>query len=235
MSTLRCGTLNGAQAFLREDQSYAAQSGTRTDTRDNSSQSLGYRCVDTAGRPANADGTPVVITVTQQDFASLPVRPARAHAGPDVGYLPVNMDLIVYAESTEQTLDTVPLGTPVQVRATPVSYHWDFGDGSTLDTARPGRPYPANDLTHRYQHQGWYDITLTTTYAGEFSVAGGPWQDIDGTVTVASEPVALYSKSFASRRVDMDDPSADHEKIEPPPRTPETQGPPADRPQHRRE
>lgn len=235
ITSFACTTGNAGQGFVGDQGTFAAQSGTRTDTRDNSTQSLGYRCVDTAGRPVTPEGTPIVVTVTQRDFASLPVQPARAHAGPEIGYLPVNMDLIVYAEAEAQTLDTVLLGTPVQVRATPVSYRWDFGDGSTLETANPGRPYPATDLTYRYAHQGWYDVTLTTTYAGEFSVSGGPWQDIDGTVTITSEPVAIYSKSFASRRVDMDDPAIEHETIELPPRTPENTGPPADRPQHRRE
>lgn len=216
------------------DAIYAAQSGDRVNTQTGSRESLGYRCVDTNGNPVTPEGAPIVITVTQRDFASLPVAPARAHAGPQVGYLPVNMDLVAYAEATEQTLDTTLLGTPVQVRATPVTYRWSFGDGNTLDTARPGQPYPSTEITHRYEHQGWYDVSLTTTYAGEFSVNGGPWQDIDGTITVSSDPVPLYSRSFASNLVDPNDDPAANETIELPPRTPENYGPQDPHPQHRK-
>ncbi len=204
---------------------------------------MGYRCVDTAARPKPAAAPaadpaapgvpapapePVVVVVTQSDFASLPVAPAVAHAGPPSGYLPVNMDLIAYAESQEQTLDTVLLGTPVQVRATPVEYRWDFGDGNTITTHTPGRPYPAKDIVNRYEHEGWYDITLSTTYTGQYSVAGGPWEDIDGTVTIDSAPVSIYSRSFESHLVDPDADPGDvggEQPIELPPRTPENQGP----------
>lgn len=161
--------------------------------------------------------------VTQEQFASLPVKAAVAHAGPTVGVLPVHMDLIAYAESESQTLSTTILGQPVQVRATPVSYHWDFGDGKSLTTSTPGRPYPAKDVTSTYEHQGWYDITLTTTYSGQFSVAGGPWQDVAGTIDVSSEPIEIYSRSYESRLVNPDKNTADDD-FTPPRRGAKTEG-----------
>nr|WP_283774670.1 PKD domain-containing protein [Brachybacterium equifaecis] len=186
-----------------------------------------YSCA-LPGQPGNAaapDGTPIVITVTQSDFASLPVQPLPAHAGPPDGWLPVNMDLVLYAETAEQTLPTTLLGIPVEVRAIPSQYTWDLGDGTTITTDRPGRPFPALDVTHTYRYEGWYDITLTTTFRGQFSVNGGPWQDIDGTIDIASPPVEIFSKSLESRLVNPDIPVDESADPWIPPRTPDTEGP----------
>ncbi|MGO1896651.1 MAG: hypothetical protein ACTH1O_12530, partial [Brachybacterium sp.] len=73
--------------------------------------------------------------------------------------------------------------------------------------------------------EGWYDITLTTTFSGQFSVAGGEWQDIDGTIEVTSDPVPIYSKSLESRLVNGDVPVDEDEDPWIPERTPDTEGP----------
>ena len=232
-SSARASATCVANPALGVTGAWTVERGTRTNRDTNTSQDLGYRCRDASGNPVTPEGQPIVITVTRSDFAALPVQPATAHAGPDVGYLPVGMDLIVYADAPDQTLDTTLLGTPVQVRALPIRYAWDFGDGNTLATADPGKPYPDATVTSRYEHAGWYDVTLTTTYAGQFSVNGGPWQDIDGTITVASPPVAVYSRSFESRLIDPNTAPEDEPGTAIPARTPETEGAPADHPRHR--
>ncbi|EWS80620.1 hypothetical protein BF93_03170 [Brachybacterium phenoliresistens] len=189
------------------------------------SQDLGVRCYSAlVGDPA-AGGAAVVITVTREDFAKLPVIAPEAHAGPVDGWVPVNMDVVLYTDAEDQTLETSVLGIPVQIRAIPVSYTWDLGDGNTITTSESGRPYPAKDVTGTYRYEGWYDVTLTTTYAGQFSVAGGPWQDIEGTIDVASEPVALFSKSLESRLVDGDVPVDEDADPWIPARSPDTEGP----------
>ncbi|MFC0294265.1 hypothetical protein ACFFHZ_14350, partial [Brachybacterium muris] len=72
--------------------------------------------------------------------------------------------------------------------------------------------------------EGWYDITLTTTFAGQFSVDGGEWQDIDGTIEIASDPVPLFSKSLESRLVNPDIPVDEETDPWIPPRNPDTEG-----------
>lgn len=209
-------------------------------------RSNGYACLGSAapGQPgaAPAAGTPgapgaapepIVIIVTQEEFASLPITPLVASAGPPDGWLPVNMANVLYAEPEVQTLDTELLGTPVAVRAIPVSFHWDLGDGNTITTSTPGKPYPAEDVSATYTSEGWYDITLTTTFAGQFSVDGGEWQDIDGTIEVSSDPIPLYSKSLESRLVNPDVPVDESEDPWIPPRTPETEGPKDPQARHR--
>jgi len=219
------------------DDAVTYESFTR-DTRTNRDTFNGYTCqssgtpVPSGGGPVAAGGgaapEPVVIIVTQAEFAELPVEPAVASAGPEAGWLPVGMVNVLYAESEIQTLETELLGTPVAVRAIPTSYHWDLGDGNTITTSKSGKPFPSEEVSATYAHEGWYDITLTTTFAGQFSVDGGEWQDIDGTIEVESEPIPLYSKSLESRLVNGDVPVDEDEDPWVPERSPDTEGPKAD-------
>ena len=171
--------------------------------------------------------------MTREEFAKLPVKPAVAHAGPEDGWLPAGMDNILYADSEPQTLDTTLLDTPVSVRATAQSYHWDLGDGNTIDTSKPGKPYPSEEITSTYAYEGWYDVTLTTTFSGEFSVNGGEWQPIDGTIEVESEPIEIDSKSLESRLVDGDKAPDEGEDPWIPARSKDTEGPQDPEAKHR--
>lgn len=207
--------------------------GTRRDTEEGSDSSLGYACMEPGEGATSAGGEPVVIAVTQSDFAKLPVSPPQAHAGPDAGWIPVNMVVVLHASGEDQVLETTILDTPVSVRAVPIEYSWDLGDGNTITTTKPGQPYPSTEVASEYRYEGWYDVTLTTTFAGQFSVDGGEWQDIDGTITVESEPVEIFSKSLESRLVNGDVPVDEEEDPWIPPRTDETEGSPDPNAQNR--
>lgn len=191
-------------------------------------QFLGFGCQErgqVGSNTAQPAAAPIVITVTREDFAKLPVKPAVAHAGPSDGWLPAGMPNVLHAESEPQVLDTTLLDTPVSVRATAQSYHWDLGDGNTIDTEKPGKPYPSEEISSTYAYEGWYDVTLTTTFTGEFSVNGGEWQPIEGTIEVESEPIEVYSKSLESRLVDGDKAPDENEDPWKPERSSETDGP----------
>lgn len=214
----------GASTGSQQPVEGVTQRGTRVDNETGEQSDLGIRCA-LPGTPEYEEAPPVVITVTQSDFARMPVEPLQAHAGPDDGWLPVNMVNVLHAESEPQMLSVELLGTPVAIRATPVSYHWDLGDGNTITTTNPGKPYPSEVVSTTYAQEGWYDITLTTTFSGQFSVAGGEWQDIDGTIEVTSDPVPIYSKSLESRLVNGNVPVDEEEDPWIPERTPDTEGP----------
>lgn len=218
----------------REEGAVTFESVTQ-DTRSGEETSNGYSCQvpstatpggGGAGAPAGVEAPePVVIIVTQSDFSELPVKPSVASAGPERGWLPAGMVNVLHADHQVQTLETELLGTPVAVRAIPTSYHWDLGDGNTITTSKPGTPYPSEEVSAEYRGEGWYDVTLTTTFAGQFSVDGGEWQDIDGTIEVASDPIAIYSKSLESRLVNGDVPVDEDEDPWVPERDAETEGP----------
>jgi hypothetical protein len=104
----------------------------------------------------------------------------------------VNLDTIFYTNPQPVTKTLDLLGQSVLVEATPASYLWHFGDGESVTTDSPGAPYPAMDVTHKYPHA---KVTLRpsvdTTYTARFRVNGGPWQGVNGTVTIAGPAIAL--------------------------------------------
>ena len=149
----------------------------------------GQRCLGPDA--ADPQGLP---ELTLTDFRRLPLPAGTSRVQPGNGYTVINIDTNVYAEADPVTLNTTLLGLPVQVRATPARYTWDFGDGTTLGpTTDPGAPYPALRTTHQYTARGTYPITLTTHYTGEYSVAGGPWLPVTGEATVPSPPLPVQA------------------------------------------
>ena len=147
-----------------------------------------------AGDPAAPDAAPVPV-VTLADFRSLPLPAAQPTIQPTGGQALIRMRTNAYVDpdsTAPQMFDITLLGTPVQVRATPATYTWDYGDGSDpVTTDDPGAPYPDLTTWHEYERPGAVAITLTTTYTGQYSVAGGPYLDIPGTVDITSAPVPL--------------------------------------------
>lgn len=209
-----------------DGEGFVASETVQIDTRSGqaSEELLGFDC-QRRGGVLVAGTEPIVITVTREDFASMPVKPLVAAAGPDSGWLPVNMVNVLHAEEETQSLPMELLGVPVVVRATPVLYEWDLGDGNTISTTNPGKPFPSEVVSATYRYEGWYDVQLTTTFSGQFSVAGGQWQDIDGTIVVASDPISIFSKSMESRLVNGDVPVDEEADPWVPERTEETEGP----------
>lgn len=104
----------------------------------------------------------------------------------------VNLDTIVYTDQSKISVHTVTLlGFPVVVEAMPMSYTWNFGDGASMTTTTPGRPYPAKDITHKYMKKGGVGLTLTTNYAARFNVAGTGWQYVERLVPITGPATAL--------------------------------------------
>ena len=106
----------------------------------------------------------------------------------------IHVEVIGYSTAQSHVLAAVVMGTPVQVRLTPVRWDWNFegDDTGPFTTDHPGGPYP-NMSVH-----GWYTatgdgrtVTSTITWMGEYRVGGaGPWLLVAGnaTTTVTSAP-----------------------------------------------
>jgi hypothetical protein len=109
--------------------------------------------------------------------------PLKLHIQPD-GRTLVNVDTILFTEPTTMRRTVTLLGRSVRLECTPVRYTWVHGDGTTATTSRPGRPYPAKDVTHRYQRRG-DDLRarVDTTYSVRYSVDGGGWADLGEPLT----------------------------------------------------
>lgn len=136
---------------------------------------------------------PEPIVVTTEDFQNLGILPSEAHQERAPHTLK-NYNTNFWASPQEQTFDIEMGGVPVQVRAIPISYTFTYGDGQTLNTTNPGYQLGEDvwdretPTSHKYVEPGDYNYSVTTYYRGEFSVAGGPWQVIDGTGEATNEP-----------------------------------------------
>ncbi|WP_290658140.1 hypothetical protein [Kocuria sp.] len=155
-------------------------------------------CVsNTQADQANDEGYVPLPVFTLQDFQQLAVAPAASHVQPAPDTLK-NMHTNVYAQAEPQTFTTTLGGYPVQVRAYPVQYTWDYGDGTTLGpTPLTGAPLPdgawdePTDTSHVYTTTGDYTVRLTTSFYGEYNIADTGWQPVAGYNQVTSPPVAL--------------------------------------------
>ncbi|MDQ4502690.1 hypothetical protein [Sinomonas sp. ASV322] len=154
------------------------------------------------GEPPQRPGGGEVVVVTEKQLRELPIAPSVVGAQPGRHTLK-GAETNVYAEpagaSREgvQSFETTVLGRKVRVRVRPVEHRFDYGDGTTLVSAAPGGPVPEarwgekTATSHAYQATGDFRVGLTTVFAGEFSVEGGPWQGIAGTAAVPSAPRTL--------------------------------------------
>lgn len=148
----------------------------------------GSRCT-----AASADAAPVTLpAVTEADLRRLPLPAGTIDLQPRTGRALLHVPLVLRTGTDVVVRETTVLGYPVTVRATPTTWTWDLGDGSTLGpTTDPGNPYPRATLTHAYDTPGEHSITLTTTYTGEYSIAGLPYRPVAGTASVVSAPTAV--------------------------------------------
>ena len=143
-----------------------------------------WRLVGPAVCARPADITPAMVLAA---FRRLPLAPSPLVVQPDRGWVLVNKPTVVHAGAAPQTLTTTILGTAVTITATPTRWSWDFGDGATLTTTDPGRPWPDGALTHAYSHSGSYRIALTTTWSANYTVAGDATvRDVPGTATTTT-------------------------------------------------
>ena len=146
---------------------------------------------------ANDEGVIPLPVFTLQDFQRLNVAPAVSTVEPAPDTLK-NMNTNVFAVADAQAFQTELGGFPVAVRAYPVQYTWNYGDGATLGpTPLTGAPLAEGDwdiptdTSHVYSETGDYSVTLTTYFYGEYNVAGTGWQPVAGFNEVASAPVPI--------------------------------------------
>ena len=131
---------------------------------------------------AGAAGVPVV--VTSSDVSKVMANGSGITRQPPGAKALVSKIVIVYTSGDSQTMETQVGGTPVTIVATPASYTWDWGDGTTTTTKDPGAAYPDHTVFHKYSHTADnVVISLTTTWTATYSVEGGPAQPISGTLT----------------------------------------------------
>ena len=93
----------------------------------------------------------------------------------------------------------LPIGR-TRIRAVPVAYRYEYGDGHDLKTHSAGSPVSSQhsgqsshetSTSYAYPQVGNFHAYVTVTYAGQYSIDGGPWQFFGTEITRISEPVLV--------------------------------------------
>lgn len=128
--------------------------------------------------------------LTQEEFRRLVIDAPEVNVQPSADVL-VNKRTILYTDGSEQRLRTTVFGTwGIDIVATPVEYHWTFGDGESVVSAIPGAPYPSFDVTHVFTEPlTSTTVGLSVVWEGRFRIDADPlhkWRDVAGTATTQS-------------------------------------------------
>ncbi len=152
------------------------------------------------GKPADpAPAAPDVSGVTLADVARFVPRSASIRSQPN-GWALVGAPVNLLTDAAAQVVDGTLLGRPAQVRFVPVSFTWNYGDGTISTTDGPGaswkqlgqQDFTTTDTSHVYPSMGDRQVTLTIAYAPSYRFDGGGWQQIPGTLPVQVGPVTIH-------------------------------------------
>lgn len=77
-------------------------------------------------------------------------------------------------DSGPLTLSASVGGYTVSLAVRPVSFHWDFGDGTSADSSVSGEPGGAAEASavHTYTEPGTYRVGVTVTWGGAYTFTG---------------------------------------------------------------
>lgn len=103
----------------------------------------------------------------------------------------VNLETIFHTTARPFERTVTVLDSTVDLKATPASYTWHHGDGTSRTTTNPGRPYPAMDITHEYDQPGRVSARVDANYRVTFRIDDGPWQTLDATLTAPGPTTPL--------------------------------------------
>lgn len=149
----------------------------------------------TEAQPADAP------TLTEGDIrravSEIPMPSLQIQVQPGESTL-VNIPTIFHTDPRTLRESVTLLGFGIDVEATPVRYTWRPGDGSAMTTSKPGRPYPAKDVTHTYRRVAeQVSPRVDTTYSVRYRVDGGAWTPLGQDLTAIGEPTTLEVEEAA--------------------------------------
>jgi hypothetical protein len=161
--------------------------------------------------PASPTPRPAVPTVTISDIATFVPTPGHQQMEPD-GWTVAGLDTNFYAITAQHVVNGTLLGRPADVRFTPISYRWAYGDGTNATRGSPGGTWAAQGIrdfeptptSHVYEQEGEYTITLSIEFAAEYRFAGGPWRPVVGTITLPANDLHIRVGTAKTVLVEQD-------------------------------
>lgn len=143
------------------------------------------------------DLLPRIAADIQREFQSLTVNAGTVVAQPSPHTLR-GAETNFYAEAAEQQFDVTMFGQQVHIVATPIQYTWNYGDGTVFGPQPSmGGPLPQDRwgektrTSHAYGATGDFQVVLTTTFQGTYSVNAGPPLPIPGQGQFSAPPQTI--------------------------------------------
>lgn len=136
------------------------------------------------------------IRISLNKFRSYPIKGSTIQSAPNKFSLR-NGHTHFWASKETQEFKSNLSGANVRIKAIPIQWNWNYGDGSKRNLNFPGEAMPGHTLhdetptSHSYSETGKFGVDVTTLYRGEFSVDGGPWQAIPGQAAVPSNTLPM--------------------------------------------
>ena len=147
--------------------------------------------------PKPEDLLPRIAADIQRQFQSLPVSAGVVVAQPSPHTLR-GAQTNFYADAAEQQFDVTMFGQQVHVVATPVQYTWNYGDGTVFGPQPSmGGPLPQERwgektrTSHAYAETGDFQVVLSTSFQGTYSVNNGPPLPIPGQGQFSAPPQTI--------------------------------------------
>lgn len=150
---------------------------------------LVWRKTGPAQKPAVAP-----LDIAERLRQEIPIPAGTVRMNPDLGLVGTESWFWIEGYGGEPiSATTDAFGMPVRVQAAPIAYEWSFGDGTTLVTRSPGKPFPArSEVRHVFQRAsslvpgGFYPVEVRFEFSVRFSLSGGPWVDLPGVARTAA-------------------------------------------------
>lgn len=162
-------------------------------------------------KPGDGTASPSIPPLTLSDVAAFRPQAPRQSMQPD-GWMVVGLPTNFYARTGTHIVSGTLLGSPADVRFTPVGYRWRYGDSSAARLATPGatwqalglREFDATPTSHMYRAAGRYVIELDVEFTAEYRFAGGAWQGLSGVLVVPANDLVAVAGSAVTVLVDRD-------------------------------
>jgi hypothetical protein len=140
-------------------------------------------------------------TVTLKDLARFEANGGVDRMEPD-GWIVTGLPTNFYATARRHIVAGRLFNFDAYIRYTPFAWHWDFGDGSRLDSESGGASWKSleqaefseTSTSHIYREPDNYTITLSVDFYAEYQYAGADvWRAVPGHVTVPTDPLTAIA------------------------------------------
>ena len=113
----------------------------------------------------------------------------------------------IFSSAGVQSQSGTLLGWPIEVRFTPRSFRWSYGDGASATVSQAGSSWGSHQFgktstSHVYAAPGKYSVTLQVDYAVSYRFDQGGFVALAGTVSRAGPPATLQVLRVDSVLVD---------------------------------